>query len=130
MTDTLPILCYVTDRHSLRIAPGENPIEALLEKIQAAATAGLDWIQIREKDLSGKDCAALAREALRCILQSAARGGHQTRILVNDRLDVAIAERAGGVHLGENSLPVREAKCLIAATSPGNKLKNSILVGV
>ena len=130
MPDTPPILCYVTDRHSLRIAPGENPVEALLEKMQTAAAAGLDWIQIREKDLSGKDCAALAREALRRVSQSASPGGHPTRILVNDRLDVAIAERAGGVHLGENSLPVREAKRLIAAASPGSYVRNNFLAGV
>ena len=130
MTNTPPILCYVTDRHGLRIAPGKNPVEALLEKLQIAAAAGRDWIQIREKDLSGKECAALAREALRRVAQSASRGGHPTRILVNDRLDVAIAERAGGVHLGENSLPVREAKRLIAATSPVSNVKNKFPVGV
>jgi thiamine-phosphate pyrophosphorylase len=135
MTDTPPILCYVTDRHSLRIAPGENPVEALLEKIRTAAAAGMDWIQIREKDLSGKDCAALAREALRRVAQatSPASGAPRTlvaRIVINDRLDVAIAERAGGVHLGENSLPVREAKRLIATTSPGSNMKNNFLVGV
>jgi thiamine-phosphate pyrophosphorylase len=37
------------------------------------------------------------------------------RILVNDRLDVALTEKAGGVHLGENSLPVREAARLLRA---------------
>ena len=130
MTETPPILCYVTDRHSLRVAPGENPVEVLLEKIQTAAAAGMDWTQIREKDLSGKDCAALAREALRRVSQSASRGGHPTRIQVNDRLDVAIAERAGGVHLGENSLPVREAKSLIASTLPVSNVKNNFLAGV
>ena len=130
MPDTPPILCYVTDRHNLRVGLGENPVEVLLEKIQTAAATGLDWIQIREKDLSGKDCAALASDALRRISQSASRGGHPIRILVNDRLDVAIAERAGGVHFGENSLPVREAKSLIASTLPVSNVKNNFLAGV
>lgn len=135
MTNTPPILCYVTDRHGLRIASGENPVEALLEKLQTAAAAGMDWIQIREKDLSGKDCVALARETLRRVAQatSPASGAPRTlapRIVINDRLDVAIAERAGGVHLGENSLPVREAKRLIAAASPGSNMKNNFLAGV
>jgi len=135
MPDTPPILCYVTDRHRLRITPGENPVEALLEKMQTAAATGLDWIQIREKDLSGKDCAALAREALRRVAQaippaSRAPSTLAPRIVINDRLDVAIAERAGGVHLGENSLPVREAKRLIAAASPGSYVRNNFLAGV
>jgi thiamine-phosphate pyrophosphorylase len=130
MTNTPPILCYVTDRHGLRIAPGKNPLEALLEKLQAAAVAGMDWIQIREKDLSGKECAALAREALRRVAQPTLPASRAPRIVINDRLDVAIAERAGGVHLGENSLPVREANRLIAAASPGRNMKNNFLAGV
>ena len=113
-----PILCYVTDRRSLHFATEENAMEALLRKIEAAAAPGIDWIQLREKDLSGKDCAALTREALRRVAQATSSTGHAPRILVNDRLDVALAERAGGVHLGENSLPVEDVKRLIAAAQP------------
>ncbi len=140
MPDTLPILCYVTDRQSLRTAPGENPIDALLGKIEAAASAGVDWIQLREKDLSGKECAALARQALRRVAQTASIDNLSRRIsapripvpriLVNDRLDVALAERAGGVHLGENSLPIKEAKRLIDAVMPGSNVGNGFLAGV
>ena len=134
MPDTLPILCYVTDRHSLRIAPGENPVDALLTKAEAAAAAGVDWIQLREKDLSGKDCAVLASQALRRFAQTAigsrSRGIPAPRILINDRLDVALAERAAGVHLGENSLPVREAKRLIGAAMPRSNVENDFLAGV
>jgi thiamine-phosphate pyrophosphorylase len=83
-----------------------------LLKIGAAAVAGVDWIQIREKDLSGRACSFLAREALQRAAISPASNGAPARILVNDRLDVALSERAGGVHLGENSLPLREAKRL------------------
>ena len=135
MPDTPPILCYVTDRHSLRVAPGGNPIDALLGKIEAAAIAGVDWIQLREKDLSGKDYAALACQALRRVSQAASPASSVPRILaprvlINDRLDVALAERAGGVHLGENSLPVREAKRLIGAGMPGSSGGNVFLAGV
>jgi thiamine-phosphate pyrophosphorylase len=112
-----PILCYVTDRRSLRLAAQEDAMEALLRKMEAAAASGIDWIQLREKDLSGKDCAALTREALRRVAQEASRS-HAPRILANDRLDVALAEGAGGVHLGESSLPVEDAKRLIAAAQP------------
>jgi thiamine-phosphate pyrophosphorylase len=134
MPDTLPILCYVTDRHSLRIAPGENPVDALLGKVEAAAAAGVDWIQLREKDLSGENCAALARQALHRLAQTASSGNRSRgipapRILINDRLDVALAERTGGVHLGENSLPVREAKRLIGAAMPRSNVENDFLAG-
>ena len=60
----------------------------------------MDWIQIREKDLETRDLAELVRHAV-----SQTRGT-QTRILVNDRLDVALAAGAGGIHLGEKSLPL------------------------
>jgi thiamine-phosphate pyrophosphorylase len=75
----------------------------VLEKIEAAARAGVDWIQIREKDLAGRELAALVEDALRAVPASC-------RILINDRLDVACAVRAGGVHLTEQSIPVAEAK--------------------
>jgi thiamine-phosphate pyrophosphorylase len=108
-----PIFCYVTDRKSLlRTSAGvsqQDSLGALLSSISTAAAAGVHWIQIREKDLSGKDCSSLVRAAL-----SFAKSAHSSvRILVNDRLDVAIAERAAGVHLGENSLLVSEAKRLL-----------------
>ncbi len=140
MPDTLPILCYVTDRHSLRVAPGESPVEALLGKIEAVAAAGVDWIQLREKDLSGRDCAELARKALRRIAQAAPPDDRPSPILIprilvpcifiNDRLDVALAERAGGVHLGENSLPVSEARRLIDAAMLRSNIGNGFLAGV
>ena len=65
-----------------------------------AIAAGVDWIQIREKDLDGRALAELVRFA---VAEARATGA---RVLVNDRLDIAIAAGAGGVHLGENSLPL------------------------
>jgi thiamine-phosphate pyrophosphorylase len=105
-----PILCYVTDRHLLSGSDVGDVRDMLLHKIESAALAGVDWIQIREKDLPGRECALLARGALKSAGKSSTSGAIQTRILVNDRLDVALTERAGGVHLGENSLPVQEVR--------------------
>jgi thiamine-phosphate pyrophosphorylase len=113
------LLCYVTDRRSLAGIGDAEARAALLEKIETAARDGVDWIQIREKDLSGKDCAALTREALRRAAKASENNVVPTRILVNDRLDVALAENAGGVHLGEKSLPVQEAKRLVDARRSG-----------
>jgi thiamine-phosphate pyrophosphorylase len=68
----------------------------------------------------------LTREALRRATKWQASNAAATRILVNDRLDVALAERAGGVHLAENSLPLPEAKRLANAQTPDQ----DFLVGV
>jgi thiamine-phosphate pyrophosphorylase len=107
-----PILCYVTDRRALEAVRSPSaraalsdertqpPARALLEAIRSAAAAGVDWIQIREKDLEARALAALVRQAID------RTRGTGARILVNDRLDVALAARAAGVHLGELSLPV------------------------
>lgn len=64
----------------------------------------MDWIQIREKDMPARELLALAREAVG-IVQS--RGG-KALVIVNDRLDVALAAGAAGVHLGGESAPAPE----------------------
>ena len=107
-----PILCYVTDRQALSKAHELDAREALLQKSEEAAAAGVDWIQIREKDLSGKDCAELTSVALHRAAKHSTDKEARTRILVSDRLDVALSQSASGVHLGENSLPVEEARKL------------------
>lgn len=102
-----PLLCYVTELRAISERAGENPTGVLLEKIGAAAQAGVNWIQIREKQLSGKECSALVRRALERVAEQ------RTSVLVNDRADVALALAAGGVHLAENSLPPQEVKQLV-----------------
>ena len=104
-----PILCYVTDRKSL---PGlaANAERLLVDKIAVAIAEGIDWVQIREKDLSAKQLASVIPQAL-----SASLGRHanaRTRVFLNDRVDLAITTGLSGVHLGGSSLPVREAKKL------------------
>ena len=92
-----------------------NPAEAkelLLDKIEQAARAGVDCIQLREKDLSGRELSELASELLRRI-------GGRCLLLVNGRLDVALASGADGIHLGECSLPLAEAKRLIGERRTG-----------
>jgi thiamine-phosphate pyrophosphorylase len=133
-----PIFCYVTDRASLDVrAPREisesqpttpelhkiDPLAPLLASIAAAAAAGVHWIQLREKDLPAKEIARLTRAALSCCTKSEDVNSSpcQSRIFVNERLDVAIAERAGGVHLGENSLPVAEARRLLQSLPDENR---------
>ena len=106
-------LCYVTDRRAMPGTP-EAQIRLLLEKIESAARAGVDWIQIREKDLDARRLAALVQQAK-------SRVGRTCQILVNDRLDVALAAGADGVHLGENSLPVAEVRRYLREHTKGRR---------
>lgn len=124
-----PLLCYVTDRRSLPGATPEASTVALLKKISQSAAAGVDWVQIREKDLSAKELASLTREALRITTESSS-SARTIRVIVNDRLDIAVAERASGVHLGENSLPAAEAKRLIQPAQTKGLLGEAFLIGV
>jgi thiamine-phosphate pyrophosphorylase len=126
----MPILCYVTDRHTLRASPQEDRIESLLQKIETVAAAGVDWIQLREKDLSGKESDLLTREVLRRVSKLAIDVPASPRILVNDRLDVALAEPSDGVHLGENALPVEDARRLLLAFRTTRALARDFLIGV
>ena len=101
----------MTDRRSLSDIP-ETAGKLQLEKIDQAAKSGVDWIQLREKDLSGKQLAEFATAAMWRVAGASA-------ILVNDRLDVACAVKAAGVHLGEHSLPVKEAKRFASDSGAG-----------
>ncbi|HLW97527.1 MAG TPA: thiamine phosphate synthase [Candidatus Acidoferrales bacterium] len=94
-----PLLCYVTDRRSL----GNH--SDLIGRIGQAASAGIQWIQIREKDLPTRELLALVQQAVALAEQKSVRDS-PTRIIVNDRLDVALAARAAGVHMSELSAPV------------------------
>ncbi|MGH9708956.1 MAG: thiamine phosphate synthase, partial [Candidatus Acidiferrales bacterium] len=102
------LLCYVTDRHLLRRdAPsGAASTEDLLMRIERAAASGVDWIQIREKDLPAQELLELTRRAIAVTRDKA---NTSPRVVVNDRLDVAIAAGAAGVHLGSASIPVAGA---------------------
>lgn len=120
------ILCYVTDRHLL----GESgragaQVKELSRRIAWAAAAGVDWIQIREKDLSARELVEVAREAVVTVKRvgSDGRGG---RVIVNDRLDVALAAGTAGVHLGGESVP---AEKVVEWLRQGNSAKD-FLVGV
>ena len=102
MTDRKTLGCTFAASHgdSISKITATDPTHALLETIRRAAAAGINWIQIREKDLETRKLTELVRLA--------AEGARETgtRILVNDRLDVALAAGAAGVHLGKTSLLV------------------------
>ena len=95
-------LYVVTDRHE---AAGRD----LEEIVAAAAQGGAGAIQLREKDLSARDLYALGAR-----LQGAL-APYGVPLLINDRLDVALALDAAGVHLAGHSLPTAVARRVLGA---------------
>ncbi|HEY7449708.1 MAG TPA: thiamine phosphate synthase [Vicinamibacterales bacterium] len=86
----------MTDRHRLARWSDDSPA-ALVALAGAAAAAGVNLIQIRENDLDSRTLCELVRSCVR------AAAGSQARVVVNDRLDVALAGGADGVHLRSDS---------------------------
>ena len=99
------LLYYITDRSAL---PGSESArwDSLLSSISEAVRAGVDYIQLREKDLCGRELEELAREAVRVV-----RGaGQRTKLLINSRTDVAITVGADGVHLRAEDVTAEEVR--------------------
>lgn len=104
------LLYYITDRRQF---PGSEAEEraALLRKISEASRCGVDYIQLREKDLSARELLALAKDALKA-MAAAASSPLATRLLINSRLDVALACGADGVHLRSDDISAADARAV------------------
>jgi thiamine-phosphate diphosphorylase len=110
-----PIVCYVTNRRSLGAG---RAVAGVRGSIEAAIEAGVDWLQIREKDLPARELLALVQGTLQAAANlsqvkenhwgEGAIAGSATQVIVNDRLDVALAAGAAGAHLGRESLRVQD----------------------
>jgi thiamine-phosphate pyrophosphorylase len=94
-------LYLITDRR--QVPAGRT----LLDTVAAALAAGVNMVQLREKDLGTLELFVLAQE-LRQLTRR-----HGALLLINDRIDVALAAEADGVHLGGHSLPVAVARQLL-----------------
>lgn len=126
-----PIICYVTDRRGLPPSANQQPdratgsrdeeevlrFRALGRIILSAISSGVDWIQVREKDAPANllytVVSAAAGPLPMVAAPPSATNKPKTKIIVNDRLDVALAARADGVHLGETSIPLADALPLL-----------------
>jgi thiamine-phosphate pyrophosphorylase len=102
----VPLIYYVTDRHRF---PGdeEEKRRRLLKKIAECAAAQVDYIQLREKDMSVRDLENLARNAMELLPKEG-----RTKLLINSRTDVALACGAHGVHLPAYELPAAEVRAI------------------
>ena len=109
------LLYYITDR--TQFSGNESARRAaLLAKIAEAACAGVDYIQLREKDLASREVESLAQDAIR-IVREIKRLPHRepaTRVLINSRTDVALAVDADGVHLRSDDLSTQDVRDLIS----------------
>jgi thiamine-phosphate pyrophosphorylase len=99
------MICLVTDRR--RLSAGPDAVDRLVDLVAAAARAGIDLIQVRERDLGAR---ALVDLVGRCL---AAAEGTSVKVLVNDRADVAAAAGASGVHLRSDSIGGAAARSLL-----------------
>ena len=103
------MICLVTDRRRLAGAGAAAWRSCVAAQVRCAVDAGIDLIQVRERDLEAGALASLVTELL------AITAGTATRLVVNDRLDVALACGADGVHLRGDSLPIGDARRIAPA---------------
>jgi thiamine-phosphate pyrophosphorylase len=94
---------YITDRGQL------GSMQALIGTIARNLTAGVEWIQLRERELAARDLFALTQAVLQL------PNPHGTKILVNDRTDVALAAGAAGVHLRGHSIAASRIRAMAPA---------------
>jgi thiamine-phosphate pyrophosphorylase len=92
-------LCLVTDRRRRNV----------IEQCRDAVAAGVDIIQVRERDLEAAALSVLVADLVRLTRAS------ETRVVVNERLDVALASGADGVHLRGDSIPAARARSMAPA---------------
>jgi thiamine-phosphate pyrophosphorylase len=95
---------FVTDRRRFGLSPAD-----LVRRAAAAVSRGVDVIQVRERDLDDRSLLTLTEQI------GAAVSGTATRVLVNDRADVAIAAGAHGVHLRGDSPPASRVRAIVPA---------------
>jgi thiamine-phosphate pyrophosphorylase len=95
-----PTLYLVTDPH----LGGGQP---LVEIVAAAVAGGVTLVQLRDKEADGRVMLEQAR-ALKALLDPAG-----VPLLINDRIDIALAAGAAGCHVGQTDLPVEAARALL-----------------
>jgi thiamine-phosphate pyrophosphorylase len=98
------LLCYITDRRQFS-GHETARLASLLKKIAEASSRGVDFIQLREKDLPARDLEKLAIEAQHIIRQAGT-----AQLLINSRTDIAIACEADGVHLPATDISPAEVR--------------------
>jgi len=124
-----PVLYYITDRAGF---PGNerNRRLRLLDKIAEATRHGVDYIQLREKNLSGRELESLAREAMSIIRNEVKLATDHwpltTALLINSRTDVALASGAAGVHLRAGDVSPEDVRAVWSSSGSKRDRDNSL----
>jgi thiamine-phosphate pyrophosphorylase len=106
------LLYYITDRTAFA-ADEPTRRSRLLEKISEATRAGVDYIQLREKNLHPRDLESLAKEAGSIIAKLRTENPElRTALLINSRTDIALAAHADGVHLRSDDISPEEVRAV------------------
>jgi thiamine-phosphate pyrophosphorylase len=110
-------LYYITDRSQF---PGNEAArrQLLLRRISEATRAGIDCIQLREKDLPARELEELAGQAIRILEDERLRTVNRdmrTALLINSRTDVALAVGAHGVHLRSDDISAADVRHMCSA---------------
>jgi len=123
------LLCYITDRKQFSEDEATRR-RLLLQKIADAARCGVDFIQLREKDLSARELEALAREAVGIVQKNVGAENREsgTRLLINSRTDIAIAVGADGVHLRSDDLSPSHVRAIWAEPGTGTRARVTVSV--
>lgn len=127
------LLYYITDRSAFQGDERTRRLR-LLDKIAEAAETGVDYIQLREKDLLTRELAALAQDAIRIIAENCkpVSSGQKpsTALLINSRTDVAMSLSAVGVHLRSDDISPRDVRTAWQRSSGAERLSKDPLIGV
>src|SRR5688572_28861192 len=100
LTPPTPLIYLITSGATTKkTTPDSEEFSKLLTLIEKAVAAEIPLVQIREKDLTARTLYALTTRAVAIVR------GTSTRLLVNDRYDIAVSGGADGVHLTSQSLP-------------------------
>jgi thiamine-phosphate pyrophosphorylase len=105
-------LCLVTDRSLARGRP-------LSEVVAACIAGGITMVQLREKDADTRTFLDLAR-ALKTQL-----AGSSIPLVINDRVDIALAVGADGVHVGQKDMPIAQVRALMPQAFVGLSITNA-----
>jgi len=103
MNASLPSIYLITDRHQVLKK------DLFLETVNELLEAGIKMIQLREKDLSAAELYPLAKQ-IRAMTHK-----YNSLLIINDRIDLALAVHADGVHLGNHSLPIKISRKILGS---------------
>ena len=122
------LFCYISDRSQF---PGDEDSRRsrLLETIFFAVRSGVDYVQLREKDLSSHQLEMLAREAVAMAGQLRTENKElKTGLLINSRTDIAVATGAAGVHLRSDDISPADVRKIWTQCGAGTLTRATVAI--